>query len=374
MRVCMLAGSLAGGGAERALLDTGALLASRGHEVGVLTLEDTGSDQYPVPPMLSRVALGLPRRSANRIDGLINNIRRILAIRAYARRTGPDVVISYLTRANILCLLALAGTRVPTVATEHNPPGLRDAPLHGLWNALRRTLYRRAAQVVVVSRGLAEHYRWIDPGKLSVIYNFLSPERGRAQETFGFLAPGCRYIVGTGRLEHQKRFDVLIEAFKRIEGDCPGWNLLILGEGSLRPSLTALVDSLGLKQRVAMPGRVADPRAVFGRCDIFVLSSENEGFGLVLVEAMSVGLPVVSFDCDFGPREIIAHGVSGLLVPPGDVAALAQTMGNLVADSILRERLASGGLEAVRQFDPDAILPQWEDLLRRVRAPASMAK
>ena len=195
MHVCMCAGSLAGGGAERALLDTGALLSSQGHRVTVLTFEDSTSDAYDVPAGLSRVALGLPSLSSNRLEGLVNNIRRILMIRAYVRRARPDIMISYITRANVLCLMALAGTRLLVIVTEHNVPALRDAPMHRLWSLLRRVLYLRAAQVVLVSKGLVEHYRWVRPDRLSVIYNFVADEQHTAETSFDFLDRRSKYIV-----------------------------------------------------------------------------------------------------------------------------------------------------------------------------------
>jgi glycosyltransferase involved in cell wall biosynthesis len=369
MKLCMVAASLAGGGAERALLDTAALLAARRHEVTVLTFESETSDAYPVPARLSRIALGVTGQSGNRLRGTLNNFRRIVRLRAEVRRLRPDVVVSYLTRTNIICLLALLGLGLPVVATEHNVAALNDAPMQALWRTLRRLLYPRMAQVVVVSKGLARQYAWLGANKLSVIYNFLPPTCAPRREAFGFLAGDARHIVGMGRLEPEKGFDRLIKAFHLVEKDCAGWKLLIVGEGSLRKELTRLIASLGLEHRIALPGRVSNPRALFRQCDLFALSSDSEGFGLVLVEAMSAELPVVSFDCDFGPREIITPGVSGILVPPGDVPALSRAIRSLVKDDALRARLARAGRESVGRFAPDEILNQWEALFRRLTGP-----
>jgi glycosyltransferase involved in cell wall biosynthesis len=374
MKLCMVAPSLAGGGAERALLDTAALLAARGHHVTVLTFESETADAYLVPACLSRVALGVPGLSGNRLRGILNNLRRIVGLRAEIRRLRPDVVVSYLTRTNIICLMALLGTGRPVVATEHNVATLNDAPMQALWRTLRRLLYPQMAQVVVVSKGVARQYAWLAAGKLSVINNFLPASRGSEPETFSFLTGDVRYIVGMGRLAPEKGFDRLIKAFHLVEKDCPGWKLLILGEGPLRTELTRLVASLGLEDRIELPGRVSNPRTLFRQCDLFGLSSESEGFPLVLLEAMSAGLPVISFDCDFGPREIITPDVSGVLVPPGDVPALSRAIGSLVKDGALRARLARGGLESVGRFAPDEILNRWEALLRRVTGPGIAAR
>lgn len=369
MKICMVAACLAGGGAERALLDTATLLSERGHQVTVLTFESQTSDAYQVPACLSRVALGVPGQSGNRLRGILNNLRRIASLRAEVRRLQPDVVVSYLTRTNIICLLALLGTGRPVVATEHNVATLNDAPMQTFWRTLRRVLYPQMAQVVIVSKGVARQYAWLPADKLSVIQNFLPPSRGSEPEPFSFLSDNGRYIVGMGRLAPEKGFDRLIRAFHLIEKDCPGWTLLIVGEGPLRIELTRLAASLGLQGRVLLPGRVSNPRTLFRRCDLFALSSESEGFPLVLLEAMSAGLPVVSFDCDFGPREIITIDVSGILVPAGNIAALANAIGRLVKDGPLRARFAQEGFKSVGRFAPDTILNQWEALLRRVTDP-----
>lgn len=365
MRICMVAASLAGGGAERALLDTAILLTERGHQVSVLTFEDERADAYVVPRDLARIALGVPGISGNRVRGIWNNLRRIFRLRTEVERLRPDVVVSYLTRTNIICLLALLGTGRAVVATEHNVATLNDAPMQRVWRMLRRLLYPWMAHVVVVSRGLARQYAWLKADKLTAIYNILPATRGAEPEAFTFLSEGVRYIVGMGRLEPEKGFDRLIRAFHLVEEDCPGWKLLIVGEGSLRPELTRLITALGLEGRVELPGRVSNPRTLFRRCGMFALSSESEGFGLVLVEAMSAGLPVISFDCDFGPREIIKPDESGILVPEGDTQALARAICLLAKDEMLRTRLAQGGLVSIDRFAPEKIIDQWEEVLTK---------
>jgi glycosyltransferase involved in cell wall biosynthesis len=362
----MVAASLAGGGAERALLDTACLLAQRGHEVTVVTFEDGSSDAYPVPAGIGRRTLSVPGYSGNRLRGLINNLRRIIRLRRAIATLRPDVVVSYLTRTNVICLLSLMATGCPVVATEHNVMSLPDSPMLYLWRRLRRLLYGRAASVVAVCEGLGRQYDWLPKGKLSVIQNFLPARRGLEPEAFGFLTAGTRHIVAMGRLEPEKGFDRLLTAFHRVARESPGWDLVVVGEGSLRPALTRLAASLGLQSRVKFPGRVGNARTLFSQCDLFVLSSESEGFGLVLVEAMSVALPVISFDCDFGPREIITPGVSGLLVPPGDVDSLANAMKRVMGDEALRVRLGVGARQESARFSADETGPRWEALLRRV--------
>ena len=369
MRLCMVAASLAGGGAERALLDTAVLLAARGHHVTVLTFNSESSDAYPCRP-------AFPGSHS-----------------AYRASPGTACGASRTTSAaSPACGPKSAGCG-PTWSCPISPGPTSSACWRcseraGPWwlrntTSPRSTTHRcrlygarcGGSSTRAWRRSWSSAKAWPrsmlgwERTSFSVIHNFLPKSRGSEPETFRFLSDDVCYIVGMGRLEPEKGFDRLIKAFQLVERDCPGWKLLIVGEGSLRTELTRLVASLGLEDRIELPGRVSNPRTLFRQCDLFGLSSESEGFGLVLVEAMSAGLPVISFDCDFGPRDIITSNVSGILVPPGDVPALSRAIGRLVKDGALRARLARAGLESVSRFAPDEILDRWEALLRRVTNP-----
>ena len=164
-----------------------------------------------------------------------------------------------------------------------------------------------------------------------------------------------RRIVGLGRLADHKGFDLLLAAFQEVAADHPDWVLEIFGEGDQRPILEQYRDQHRLGDRVRLPGWTDRPAAVLSRGDIFVLPSRYEGFPNALLEAMACGLACISFDCDSGPREIIRPGVDGLLVPAGDVAALASALGQLMSDSDLRQRLGNRAREVVTRFsDPRA--------------------
>jgi glycosyltransferase involved in cell wall biosynthesis len=368
MKVQLLAPSLAGGGAESVLLETASMLSAAGHAVTVVTLEGEESDAYRCPADIDRVAFGLPALSSNQWDGIRNNLWSLRLIRRFVRRHRPDVIISYLTRTNVRCLLALLGLHVPTIVTEHNEPHHNETSVQPFWRCLRRLLYRNADHVVAVSQGIAQHYSWVPRDRLSVIYNSVREEPPLRPADFPFIKPGIDYIAGMGRLVPAKGFDLLIRAFSIVARRYPSWTLLILGEGELRRELTALVHSLDLSNRVELPGRVPQPRAVLERCRLFVLSSREEGFSNALAEAQAAGVPVIGFDCNYGPREIISHNWSGLLVPPGDVDALAAAMRALMDDRETCRRLAENARLSVQRFRRSRISRQWLDLLARVAA------
>jgi glycosyltransferase involved in cell wall biosynthesis len=166
-----------------------------------------------------------------------------------------------------------------------------------------------------------------------------------------------------GRFVPQKGFDLLISAFGLIAARFPDWKLVIVGDGDLRAALSSQVESAGLQRQVVLPGPVPNPEPVLAAGEVFVLPSRFEGFPTVLGEAMACGAPVVAFNCNSGPGKFIRHGIDGLLVPPGDIRALAEALAEVMASSELRERLGQQGRSVLERFSPDVVMPMWEDVL-----------
>lgn len=173
----------------------------------------------------------------------------------------------------------------------------------------------------------------------------------------------ARCIVAAGRLVPQKGFDLLIAAFDEVAGDHPDWRLRILGKGERRAELQAMIDGRGLTDRVELAGATNDIGAEFAKASIFALSSRTEGFPLILVEAMSKGLAVVSFACRTGPEDVIDDHANGILVPPRDTRAFAAALRELMEDEPLRRRLGAAAEATARDYWIEAVGPRWEALI-----------
>lgn len=354
-RLTAVIGSLESGGAERIMTILTDAWVARGWEVTlILTLAAPGQVPFfPTDPRVRVVALDLAATSQSLMGALRNNVRRLVALRRALRASRPDAVLAFLTDNNVLAIVASVGLRVPVIVEEHIYAAWPPLPV--AWRLVRLLTYPFAAVVV----GLT-------PSALRA----LGPARGRHGRVIPnpVLPPPVAppeaapppVIVAMGRLVPQKGFDMLLEAFSRVAGRHRDWRLEIWGEGPERAALERQRDRLGLGERVALPGRTSEPYAVFGRARLFVMSSRREGFPTVLGEAMASGLPVISFDCPSGPRDLIRNDVDGLLVPAEDVRGLAAGMERLMTDRELAQRLGARAPEVLQRFSLDAVLAKWD--------------
>ncbi|RKN43859.1 glycosyltransferase family 4 protein [Streptomyces hoynatensis] len=174
----------------------------------------------------------------------------------------------------------------------------------------------------------------------------------------------AKIAVAAGRLRPQKGFDLLIPAFKRVVSEFPDWQLRIFGTGDRQRQLRELIEQHHLYNHVFLMGRTDRLDDELAKASLFVLSSRAEGLPMVMLEAMSHGLPVVSFDCPTGPADVLTDGKEGLLVPPGDVDALAAAMGKLMADEGLRAQYGDAALATVQAYSPEAVRDRWLELFR----------
>lgn len=176
----------------------------------------------------------------------------------------------------------------------------------------------------------------------------------------------AKRVIAVGRYVYQKGFDLLLQAWAKIEKQFPDWQLAIYGMGDRSP-YENIAQQLGIDMnRCHLNGSTQDIRKEYLDSSLFVFSSRFEGFGMVLIEAMACGLPVVSFDCPCGPKDIVSHDEDGLLVPSGDIDKLANAMSQLMDSYELRHQMAKNAICNVRRFQIDEIADRWQLLFEDV--------
>jgi Glycosyltransferase len=362
-RIVFVLQGLGAGGSEHIVSQLCNHFAGQGWHVTLLAFEDRGSTPYySMDPSVDVVALGLKSRRMGPIKALRQTRARFEILRSAFKAIEPDLVVSFLTRTNVLSVLAAGRRGPPVLVSERNNPALQRVGL--VWEALRRYTYARAGALVTMTQGAMDYFPRSARRHARVIPNpsTLPPAARRTR------ADG-RTIGAVGRLVPQKGFDRLIDAFARVSSLLPEWRLVIWGEGPERARLEAQRDRLGLTDRIDLPGVTGEAGAWVGETDVFVLSSRFEGWGLVLSEAMAAGLPVISTDCQWGPGEMIQPERNGLLVPNGDVAALGKAVVRLCSDADLRSRLGQAARERMTAFEPKRVLGQWDELIRAMVKP-----
>jgi len=336
--------------------------ANAGHHVTIMTLENSDYSFYPLSASVKCRTLNLEGSSSSWVEGLLKNLRRVYLIRKVIIESSPDYLLSFIFSTNILVLVATRFLGIPVIVSERNHPDYSKENRF-IWHRLRRILYPLANHLVVQLQEIREWFKSYNRS-IHVIENPVSISHEEMESGPETQLPEGRLIVAMGQLIWQKGFDLLLDVFARVSKKNQDWNLIIVGTGIMKDELLQQVKKLGVEDSVYFLGCVRNPFAIFARCDIFVLSSRYEGFPNVLLEAMSCGLPPVSFDCPSGPGEIIQQGINGYLVPPEDIISLENVLYELMQDEGLRVDLGKEATKVRGRYAPDKIMKQWELLLK----------
>lgn len=370
MKILFFVSSMHAGGAERVAATLATAWAARGDTVTLApTFTKKGQLFYRLGRSVKLVWL------ADRMGWLgktrLAGLRKLFAIRRLVKETQPDVIVSFLTNVNVMVLLAAGRMGVPIIVCERTNPAVSTSAGRRL-PALRRYTYPQATIVTLQSQDSVQAFANMVPGirELAVIPNPLPPELLNAPRTRVAKTPTARYrLVAMGRLVDFKRFDALIGVFAQLAAQYPEWDLYIWGEGPSRPQLLTVIQDAGLEARVFLPGRTDDPWTELAAGDIFVLTSQVEGFPNVLLEAMALGLPCVTVDCPSGPREMSRDGQDALLVPVDDQAALQNALVQLMGDPALRDVLGRHAAASVSsRYGLPEVLALWDALFDRAQA------
>lgn len=328
MRLIFFAPKLCTGGAQQVAILLANALVALGHEVHIAAASVEGELVSRLDPQcqLNDLQASKPIQARRQLANLVNNI-------------APDAVICFGIYTGIAAALSHHMWKhqpILMIRNENNlPSDWRQGSLHNrfIGPLLSRWAARRA-HVVAVSHSLARAtatYLRIPPARVTTILNpVIDDTKALGSNSIDVLHPWLKdhsvpAFVAMGRLEYQKGFDVLIDAFAKLRQHAHA-RLVIFGQGSLQEALQQQIDTLGLCDAIILAGHTDHPMAQMQAAHSFVLSSRFEGFGLVLVEALRAGTRVIATNCDYGPAEVLEDGRYGTLVPVGDATALVDAM------------------------------------------------
>lgn len=360
-RVIIFIAKLEMGGAERVASVLANYWAKQQWEVMLLTQGTAKGDFYELHTNVERRALNLLDESTTIGAALKQNYHRITRLRKLFKSYKPDAVISLLPQSNILAILSGASLPCKIIISERSNP-LQD-PLNKLWKTARRLLYRFADHVVLQSSGIVTWATdFIPRSKISIIPNPLM-DKFNLNANNNFKLPKGLIIIAMGRLSIEKNYDQLITAFSLVAPKVPTAKLVILGEGDQRPLLEKTIQSFNLQERVYLPGKITNPHTLVSQADIITLSSRYEGFPNALLEGMALGLPAISYDCPYGPADLIENGKSGYLIPIGNVHKMAEAIQKVLTNSTLKTTMSQEASKVSCLYASQKIISQWEALI-----------
>jgi glycosyltransferase involved in cell wall biosynthesis len=365
------------GGTIRANLNLARYLAAEGYEVEIISVGRHRDEPFfgEFPPGVRVVALEDRRRGARVLP-----LQRLLRSRSSvfmhpADRTAQGanlwVDLKLVRRLRRRCgFLITTRPGLNMMAAVLAPPGLiligqeqmnLDHHVKSLRRAMPKLYPKLDALAVLTERDGQSYAAHLNGGVRTV----------RIPNTVRDMGPGradldAKVALTAGRLTPQKGYDMLIPAWASVAAKHPDWRLRICGEGKDREMLEGLIRKHGLSEVVSLEGPAHDLGSDMERAALFILSSRTEGLPLVLLEAMSKGLGIVSFDCPTGPADVIEDHRNGILVPPRDVDALATAIVEMIEDEALRRRCAAAAVETARGYRMDAVGPRWEELMREL--------
>ena len=347
--------NLKAGGAERVVAQLAKHMVFNDIHCTIITLENE-EIFYSLPPEVRIEAIG--KKSPK---GYIDKLLKYKEVRQLVKVLKPDVVLALPEEIGIYVIPALFGVQVPVVVSERNNPWIM--PWKKVSRFARKLFYPFAAGFIFQTEQAASFFSKRIRKKGVILPNPLDLER-IPQPWEG---ERRKEIVGAGRLEKQKNFPLLIRAFAKFYRVHPDYKLVIYGDGKLREELENLASSLLPGESYCFPGKTQQLLEKICRAAMFVLSSDYEGMPNVVIEAMAMGMPVISTDCPAGgPAALIKDGWNGLLVPVGDVDALCTAMERVAGSEDLAKMLGENAMKIKEQLDAEIVAEQWRKYLEAV--------
>ncbi len=348
------------GGAERVFADTTRGLAEKGYAINVLTFDhENGKSFYPLDYAVRQKNLGIgnPKKKAT----IKETLHRIYRLRRYVMEEKPDVVVAFMHSMFIPMSIALLGSGVPVIASEHTvPKHYKSKRFEYIMLGLCGLFCKR---ITVISRRIRKTYPAFLRRRMAIVPNAVKTPKKFADPKGK--KDGRKIILNVGRFDPLKDQRTLIVAFSQLAKEFPDWDVRIIGDGYLRNELVSLVKNLNLEDRIFLPGTTSKIEKEYIAAHIFAIPSLYESFGLATAEAMSHGLPAIGFKACPGTNELINNKKNGLLVTGENrIDSFRDSLKTLMKSEKLREEYGNKAKDAVERYYPEKIVEIWERLIQ----------
>jgi len=359
MHIACMIGSLARGGSERVMRNLMSYMVEKGHQVTLVT-QYKKQDEYPLNSQVKRIISDITPEEVGK-SRLLNFYRRYRKLRNIWKMEKPDVILVFIGKNNIMTLLTSWGLHIPVVVSVRADPN-QEYP-SGWMRFAARHLFRKAAGVVLQTRECAQFFPDPVKEKVVILRNpinsefFEEPYDGEREHT----------IIVVGRMDEQKNHQLLIRAFALLASEYPDYRVILYGSGEKEGMLRQLVRDLQIENRVEFAGVVSDVVGHIKKAGVFVMPSKSEGMPNALIEAMILGIPVISTDCPCGgPRDLIDHGKNGLLTPVDDVEKMKENLQFLLNDSQNAYQMGQNARKTTDIYREEIVYREWMDYLMSV--------
>lgn len=346
------------GGIERAVVNTANLFAEKGNKVLILVADMNGQTRsyYPLHPAVQLdyrpYSFGIGQ-NGNMISRKITLYRNIQELKKYFRETAPDIIITTEYPFSIATVLCGAGKKARVISWEHQH--YNWVRKNRFWNWLEKRTYPRLHQVVCLNSTEAGHYKQFTA--VSVIPNFVNEVHADNLSVYK------KQLLTVGWLIHRKGTDLLLPVAKSILTNHPELTWKLVGDGEMKDRVLDYIKKEKLEGRLIVQAPGQTPiNEVYLESGLFILPSRFEAFPMVLLEALSFGIPCISFNCPSGPSDIIIHEEDGLLVEPENTDQLTAAISRVLGNQELRSKMAYNALKNISRFDKETIYPRWVTL------------
>ncbi len=344
------------GGIERIIANTASLFQTNGHRTTILILDENRNSFYPIHSdveiLQQPLSFGITREG-NPISRKIRLLGDVLKLRRVLKSIKADIIISTEYPFTVACMLAGAKKYSKVLSWEHHHHDWLKK--NKFWSMLSEMAYPKLDSIITLNKREADHFKKYTG--VTVIPNFIENRSGK------YSTAENKTILSIGWLIPRKGIDMMLETAKTILTDHPDWKWKLIGDGEMKEDVSKFIHNNNWEDKFILQSPShADLSSEYANASIFVLTSRYEAFPMVLLEALSFGLPCISFDSPSGPADIITHEKDGLIVEKENTAKMTEAISQLIKDDSLRKKMGRQAIESMKRFSPDMIYEEWRKL------------